>query len=177
MSEQEQTHSAAEKLITAYNRMMQRVRNTLDQAGDQAVPSLERNIEHAKEKAIELGELTREEAEKIAFYLRRDMQDAGEYLARTGRELGDWLEFDIDLIEDRLLDIFSLVADKTKLELMQFEQELREGPAYHTGEITGPGALMCDACGEIVHFHATGHIPPCPACRETHFHRPRVAQE
>jgi hypothetical protein len=31
------------------------------------------------------GELTREEAEKVAGYLERDLQDAGKHLAETGQ--------------------------------------------------------------------------------------------
>ncbi len=173
MSDTEHKSSTTEQSTGAYNRMMERVKSAIEDAGEQAIPAMQKNIEHARDKAVELGELTREEAEKIADYLKRDLQDAGEFLANTGHELGDWLRFDIDLIEDRLLDILSQVTDRTKVELMQFEQQFREGPAYRTGEITGPGTLMCDQCGELLHFHATGHIPPCPRCKSTHYHRSR----
>jgi NADH pyrophosphatase NudC (nudix superfamily) len=42
---------------------------------------------------------------------------------------------------------------------------------YHTGEITGIGTLFCDNCGHSLHFSKTGHIPPCPHCSHTRFHR------
>jgi hypothetical protein len=41
---------------------------------------LRASIEHAAEKAVELGELTREEARLIGGYLKRDLEDAGQYL-------------------------------------------------------------------------------------------------
>jgi hypothetical protein len=42
---------------------------------------------------------------------------------------------------------------------------------YRTGEITGPGTLVCDNCEERLHFHKAGHIPPCPKCHGVIYHR------
>ena len=42
---------------------------------------------------------------------------------------------------------------------------------YHTGEISGPGTLLCVACGTELHLHKTGRIPPCPKCHATQFKR------
>lgn len=161
-----------QRATAAYNRMMARVKATLDEAGHSALPTLRQGVEKAVELAEQLGELTRDEAEKIATYLQRDLHDAGEYLATTGSDLRSWLRFDVELIEDRLLDLFGSVADRTRLELLELERQARTGPTYHSGEITGPGTLQCAECGKDIHFHATGHIPPCPACHGTHFARP-----
>jgi hypothetical protein len=161
-----------EKLLHAYNQMMQRVKQTLKQAGQAAEPRLRQAIDAAEEKAVELGELTREEAIRIGEFLRRDLQDAGTYLASDeAQELKDWLRFDIELIENQLLEMFLSVADQAKLDMLEFEEELAEASTYHTGEITGPGTLICKTCGELLHFHASGHIPPCPKCHDTYFTR------
>lgn len=162
--------STREQLQEAYNNMMMRVKTAIEEA-EEAAPVLTKHIANARETAIELGELTRNESEKIAAWLERDLQDAGKHLVSTGKELGDWLQFDIGLIETRLLDALLLAADHTRLEMQQFEQELKEGPAWNTGEITGPGTLVCSNCGANMRFHATGHIPECPDCGHTIFHR------
>ncbi|MFO1433556.1 MAG: zinc ribbon-containing protein [Candidatus Competibacteraceae bacterium] len=170
--------SQIDKLIQAYNRMMERVKIRLEEleaAEKDALPRLRHGIEHAMEKAVELGELSREEAQRIGAYLKRDLQDAGYYLATTGKEIGDWLRFDLDLVEDRLLDLFSKAADKTSLDRLQFEETLAEESTYQAGEITGPGTLQCDNCGERLAFHATSRIPVCPGCAGTRFSR--VADE
>ncbi len=172
------TESPSMKRLTeAYDRMMERVKAGLEeveQAEQQVLPNLQKSIEHAAETAVELGELTREEAELLGQYLKRDLQDAGHYLATTGHDLRAWLRFDLDLIEDRLLDFLRRAADKTRLEMLSFQEEVERASHYSSGEITGPGTLRCDNCGKVLHFHATAPIPPCPQCQATRFSRMAV---
>jgi len=156
-----------EKLIHAYNKMMERA---LKQA-ESGIHSMKQAFDWARDKAVDLDELTREEAEEIADYLKRDFHEAAHYLADTGHELRDWLHLDIGLIEQSLLELISSVADKTQIELKQIEQQARLASEYHTGQITGPGSLKCIECGEVLHFKQTGHIPPCPKCRHSVFIR------
>ena len=128
-------------------------------------------IRLAREKVSETGEITREEAEKISDYLKRDLQNAGEYMQDNNNDMADWLHMDIDLIEWNLLDLFLQTADKTKLELLLLEENAKHVNEYLTGEITGPGTLVCTQCNEELHFLNTGHVPPCPKCRSTLFKR------
>jgi len=162
------------KLTQAYDRMVERVKTLLEefeQVEKKTLPKLQRSIEHAAEKAVELGELTREEAHVVSDYLKRDLQDAGHYLAETGHDLNTWLRFDLELIEERLLDFFASAADKTRLELLNFSETVERASHYSSGEITGPGTLQCDQCGEQLAFHATVVIPDCPKCGATVFSR------
>lgn len=162
-----------EHLESAYDRMMERVHDAIKRAGDS--DSLHKYLEDAREKAVELGELTREEADKVATYLQRDLRDAGAFLSSGDSELGQWLRFDLQQIEDRLWEVFSRVADQTRLEWELFRRETQEPDAepifYHTSEVTGPGTLECVACNKLVHFRRVSHIPPCPACHKTEFRR------
>ena len=174
----EPTHDNS--LVDAYHRMMERVKHRLEeleQAEQEALPRLQASIEHAAEKAVELGELTREEARLIGGYLKRDLEDAGQYLAATGRDLRAWLRFDVELLEDRLLDFFQRGVDQSRLEFPAIETIGADAELvrYRSGEITGPGALQCEACGETVIFHAPAAIAPCPVCGGLSF--VRVSEE
>ena len=169
--------STREKWLNAYDDMMVRVKTALEEAEESTLPALQQFIENARDTAVELEELTREEAEKIAWFLQRDLQDAGKHLAETGHELGDWLRFDMHQIEDRLLEVLAMVADHTRLEMLKFEHDLEEGPVWNSGEVTGPGTLVCASCNAVIHFHATGYIPNCPDCGHTVFHRKTVKDE
>ena len=63
------------------------------------------------------------------------------------------------------------VVAKTRLELEKLADQAREASRYHTGEVTGPGTLICEGCGKEIHFHKAGRIPPCPGCQGTGFTR------
>jgi len=94
-------------------------------------------------------------------------------LAATGRDLSAWLQFDLELIEDRLSDFFQRGVDQSRLDLLAFETPPAEVDAklYHRGEVTGPGTLQCGECGELVVFRAPTLIEPCLACKGTVFVR------
>jgi polyhydroxyalkanoate synthesis regulator phasin len=170
----QEPQDAAEKLVRAYERMMERVHVTVEHAGSETIPNLRRYLDDAADKAVELGELTREEADRISGYIQRDVQDAAQFLNNRGEDISRWLRFDLELIEDRFQEMFSQVADRTCVELVALK-ERAFGPlpeeAYNTGEVTGPGTLRCAACGAELNFHKTAHIPPCPKCHKTEFER------
>ncbi|NOX75586.1 MAG: zinc ribbon-containing protein [Gammaproteobacteria bacterium] len=156
----------------AYERMQERTRQFLDDTTQDLLPNLIDALDSAKQQAIHLGELSKDEAELISTYLQRDLRDAGEYIKQQRGELADWLNFDIELIEERIWESLSLLVDQTTVELNQLKARAEYFGEWHTGEITGPGTLLCSACGEKIHFHKTGHIPPCPKCHATIYKRP-----
>jgi predicted RNA-binding Zn-ribbon protein involved in translation (DUF1610 family) len=165
------TPDLIDRLVSAYDTMLERVDEAMHRFEDRGVPALRRSIDQARERAVELGELSREEAERLGQYIQRDMEDAANFLADTGEEIRGWLGFDLRLVESKLLDLVSNVADQTSLQLRELREQARRADLYRTGEVTGPGTLVCTGCGKEMHFHKTGHIPPCPACKTTEFRR------
>jgi len=155
------------KLTVAYNLMLERARVIMAKAGKGAA----HGIDEAMEKASELGELSREEAAEVAGYVRRDLHDAAEFINDSGSELRDWLRFDMEVVERSVAEMFAQMVDHTKLELDKLEQRANAVGEWTTGEIVGIGTLECKGCGELLHFHHTGHIPPCPKCRGTAYRR------
>ena len=160
-----------DRMVEAYEDMLERVDEMLESAEKTTLPMMRKSLDTAREKAVELNELTREEAEKIANYLERDMKDAAHFLSETGEEFRNWLQFDMKLMEERMLSMFANVADRTKLELDRFARQASAASRYHTGEITGPGTLVCEACGEEISFYEAGQIPECPKCHAKRFKR------
>ena len=162
---------ALDKMVQAYEEMLKRTHDSLAKAGQETVPALRELLEKSRDHMVELGELTREEAAKVADYVERDIKDAATYITETGADLRQWWRFDLDQVEQRLLEMFTSVADQTSLQLRGWADQARHAIGYHTGEISGPGTLVCTACGTEVHLHQTGRIPPCPKCHATQFKR------
>lgn len=171
MSDSNDKPNWEERLAEAYDRMLARVRAGMEEMEKESRPMLHNAIENAKETATELGELSREEAEKVGQYLRRDVEHAAAFISRSGQDLGGWLRFDTELAERTLIDMMFQVADQTEVELAEFNARAEALGEWHTGEISGIGTLECKSCGEQLHFHRTGHIPPCPKCHGTTFRR------
>lgn len=165
MNANNEKHGLGERLVDAYNRMLERVRH-----GD-SDGTLHHAIDKAQETATELGELTREEAQRIGDYLRRDLHDAARFMEESGNQLADWLSFDLDVVEKGLLDLFSAAVDQSRVELNEWTLRGNLLGEWRTGEVTSMGTLECKSCGERLTFTATVHIPPCPRCCGTVFRR------
>jgi Zn finger protein HypA/HybF involved in hydrogenase expression len=162
-----------DRLTDAYEDMLEHVNDAMEETKENALPGLREYLSDVREKMVEIGELTREEAEQIATYLERDIKDAATYLHETGEQLSQWWHFDVQQVENRLLEMFINVADQTKLELERLAEQAKGASQYHTGEVTGPGTLICSNCGKVLNFKKAGRIPPCPDCKGTEFQRAR----
>jgi hypothetical protein len=103
--------------------------------------------------------------------LRRDLDDAINYVSETEYAFKDWLGFETSIIKTSFIKALLETADPTTLALLRMKDNAHEPYVYHTGEIAGYGTLICDECGENLHFHEAGKIPPCPKCHKTTFHR------
>jgi small-conductance mechanosensitive channel len=163
------------KQVHAYHRMVERVKDALHLSQDSTLPGLQRAIDTAKDRAVELDELTREEAERIGDYLQRDLRDAAEYLVETGDELSAWLQFDLELIGERIAEHLPVLVDQTRLELEQelerLSQEAQEVGQWESGEVTVGGTFRCIKCGQTLRLFGPTQIAPCTRCQGTVFQR------
>ena len=169
-------HQSSNRLIDTYNQMMATIRETFENA-DTSDLTLQKALNDAKEQAVHLGEVTIEEAHEISEYIKRDINDAAEYMMDSSAEFSDWLMLDIEIIERQIIDLFLSVADRTRIELEQFQNPPHDPNEYQTGEITGPGTLVCTKCGHNISFITTGEIEDCPECKNTTFQRAQTTQK
>ncbi len=167
----DQEKDSVDRLVAAYEAMLKRVHEAAETAEEKTVPWLRETLQDARERTVELGELTREEADKVSRYIERDLEDAAGFIAETGQEFRDWLSTDWQLMQDRMLEMFAGMADQTSQALKEFAEQARTAGRYQTGEITVPGTLGCLACGAELRIKKTGPVPPCPKCLATSFER------
>lgn len=159
------------KLVHGYEQLLQRMEKTLASAKEHSENALKLALDSAREKAVELGELSREEAEKLYEFISRDLHNVGQYLATEEREVVDWLHLSLLEVEKKSLKRFTTLAEAAKLEIKHLEKAKVRFNEWHTGEITSIGTLSCQSCGEMIHFNHVGHIPPCPKCHATVYRR------
>ena len=157
------------KLIKAYDDLM----GHLYEAMDDTLHSVAEALDIAKDKTAALGGHTQEEINKIADYVMRDVEHVAtsSTVKEENDSLSEWLKFDIELIENFALDAFMSIADKTKVKLAALEMEAKQYHPYKSGDVTGPGTFVCDACGKQIAFKSTSVLPECPACKGSAFTR------
>ncbi|APZ43520.1 zinc ribbon-containing protein [Acidihalobacter ferrooxydans] len=161
--------STPSQMDKGYARMLERTHEIMSKSGER----LEAAVEQARDTAHELGELTRDEAELLAQYVKRDLRDMGDHLRDENDDLRAWFHMDTELIESSIRDLLFSVADQTSLQLAEFARAANQPATWHTGEITAPGVLECTQCGHLMHFTQVGRIPPCAQCHHTEFRRRR----
>jgi len=160
-----------EKLVAAFEHMVESVHKSMHEAEEALAPTIDEMVHNAQHLARDVFTLTQEEAESLSATLKRDMHKANQVLNQQSKEIRDWLSFDIDLVEDRFIDMIARAADKTWLEFRAFENDNLQMAEYRSGEVCNAGSFSCQQCGEILRLSTTGQIPPCTNCGHTVFQR------
>ena len=158
----------ADKLVKGYNTMLDKLSEWTEKADETAGPMIINGVKDAEEFLAELQEWSKEEIDLISRYVKRDLHDAAVKMEGNNKSFKEWLEFDLHRVEEKLLSVFSNMADQTRQELDHLKETANE---WHTGEVTGIGTLVCTNCGKELHFLKSGRIPPCSSCSHTIFKR------
>jgi len=160
-----------EKLVAAFEHMVENVNESVHKAEEALAPTIDEMVANAQNIAREVYTLTQEEAETLGTTLKRDMQKANEAMNQQSKELKEWFNFDLELVEDRFIEMIARAADKTWLDFRAFENEDHQASLYLSGEVCNAGSFSCCKCGEITRLSATGLLPACTACRHEKFYR------
>lgn len=107
---------SANHLISAYNQMIHEMHDAFEQTGSGYI-SLQKALEVSKQKVLRNCDVSAEEAYEIGEFIKRDINDAAEYMMENRADFFDWLSLDIEVIERKIIDMFLAVADNTRLEL------------------------------------------------------------
>ena len=111
---------SANHLISAYNQMIKEMQITFEQT-DSGYITLQKALEVSKRTVLNRCEVSAEEVYEIGEFIKRDINDAAEYMMENSADFFDWLSLDIEVIERKVIDLFLAVADSTRLELERYK--------------------------------------------------------
>ncbi len=159
--------------LKVYNRMLATVEARFGEMENRTREALREEIANAVEFENELEEMTREEVDLLATYLRRDLEHLMKFVDETGEGVGEWLRLDLSLIERQLSDLLFSIADKSQLDTLELDQKIHNQDVGHyiSGEIATAGVLRCLSCAHMRCLTETSHIEPCEACNSHYFER------
>lgn len=147
-----------EQFITRTEELIRNGRKNLDEA-----------ISKAGEDLSSVGTFTREQSEKIAGFVKKDIENAVDSAGKAKESMKEAV--DPKRVAVGAQSVFSKILSMTAETLNDWAQKSEKQLEFKTGEITSPGTLTCRNCDEQLHMKKTARIPPCPKCHKTDFRK------
>ena len=121
-------------------------------------------LKKAKEELSAAGDFSREQADRIGEYVRRDLKANADKAAEAVKKAVQPHRLAAG-VQSTFARILTSAAE-TLTELAERSEKTLE---YKTGEITSMGTLTCKNCDAEMHMTNTTRILPCPKCHITIF--------
>ena len=122
----------ASRLQRAYDSARRWLREDLPAAEREAADNLIEVMGKVREYLVAAEDLTREEAQQVVDTLRYDLREAAHHWHELELEYLDWARFDVDRLEQAVLEKLLSAADPTWVELARFQagrQRLADDPS------------------------------------------------
>lgn len=140
---------------------------------EELMASGRKNLDEALKKASEdfaaAGDFTREQSERIAGYVKRDLGHTADHLNKTTESIKGAVR--PQRLAAGAQSFFAKILTTTSTHLTEWAQKAEAQLEFKTGEITSPGTLTCKNCQEELHMKRPARIPPCPQCHKTVFRK------
>lgn len=161
MSDQNE-HKNEHEEVGLYDKLAARTADILEEGRK----TFDEALKKAKEELASAGDFSREQADRLGEYVRRDLKDNAGKATEAVRKA----------IEPQRLaagaqSAFSRILTSAAETLTELAERSEKSLEYKTGEITSPGTLTCKNCEAVMHMTKTTRIPPCPKCHKTVFRK------
>ena len=155
-----------------YDRVLLRLTKDLKSSEAPSWDVLQEKIHDAVELEMAAAEMTRDEMDLLKAYLYRDLKKLGYYAHETGEGIAAWLKFDLNVLEQTLVEQLKQIADQTRIGHEELRERLdHDEDQYLAGELATVGTLECLECGHQLTLQATEKLENCSACQGKFFKR------
>ena len=132
-----ESYDPFDTLSEAYEMMYESVAEDLHKSDNKTGLLIHELVDEAKDKIIDLEEIAEEDAEKLVAWLKRDLDEATNYVSETEYALKDWLGFETSQIKNAMIHTLLETTDRTTLALLRMKKSAHKPYNYHTGEVAG----------------------------------------
>jgi Zn finger protein HypA/HybF involved in hydrogenase expression len=166
MSEEDKNGKRQEQEdVSLYEKFISRTEELIDSGRK----NLDEALKRVGDELVSAGHFTREQSEKIAGYVKKDIQQAVDNADKARAHLKEAV--DPQRVAVGAQSLMSRILTRTAETLNGWAQKSEQQLEFKTGEITSPGTLTCKKCHETLHMKKTARIPPCPQCHGTLFRK------
>ena len=88
-------HDPIESMGEAYELLLEKAQQKAHQSG----VAIHQTIDEVRGDIVALTKFSEDEVVKLEAYVKRDLNDAAGYLDKTGKELKEWVGFDVGLMK------------------------------------------------------------------------------
>lgn len=131
--------------------------------------TFEEAMKKAGDEFTSAGKFTREQADKVANFVRRDLSHLGDQADKAREAIKKAV--DPHRVAAGAQSALARILASAAETLGEWAEKSEKQVEYKTGEVTSAGTLTCKACDNEIHLSNTGHIPPCPKCHKTVFRK------
>jgi len=144
-----------EKLASRTADLLEEGKKTFDEA-----------LKKAKEELSTAGDFSREQADKLGEYVRRDLKENADKAKEAVKKA-----VEPQRVAAGVQSAFTRILTTAAETLTELAERSEKSLEFKTGEITSPGTLTCKECEAEMHMTKTTRIPPCPKCHKTVFRK------
>ena len=161
MSDQNENKNEHEE-IGLYEKLASRTADLLEEGKK----TFDEALKKAKEELASAGDFSREQADRLGDYVRRDLKENAGKAAEAVKKA-----IEPQRIAAGAQSAFSRILTSAAATLTELAERSEKSLEYKTGEITSAGTLTCKDCEAEMHMTKTTRIPPCPKCHKTVFRK------
>lgn len=161
MTEQNEPQREQEE-VGLYEKLAARTADLLDEGKK----TFDEALKKAKEELAAAGDFSREHADRIGDYVRRDLMN-------STRKAGESVKKAVapQRLAAGVQSAFARIVSSAAETLTELAERSEKSLEYRTGEVTSPGTLTCKECSAEIHMTKTTRIPPCSKCHKTLFRK------
>ncbi|WP_026960685.1 zinc ribbon-containing protein [Aliagarivorans taiwanensis] len=154
------------KRIKAYQAFVEDLSKRLQQAGKISQEELSHLIDTTQKYMQAASDLTKDEWQMIANYVRRDLSDWQDDNRRAFEGSPG-----MRLLSDSIWHWLAKMSDTTRVEWHELLGDLQHQGVYQQGELVGLGTVECTECGTKRAVWHPELLAACDNCGGTQFYR------
>lgn len=149
-----------------YQSLLDNLSDWLLQSARQDMLTLYELVEQAKAYLRAAEDLSLEEIHTLENYLLRDIKAFAHELREDADNSLWWMN-----TKNNLWQLIATMADPSKLELFEMQEDVAHQGIYQAGELVAIGELVCTQCGHRHQVTGVERIQPCIECSHEQFSR------
>ncbi|WP_220718463.1 zinc ribbon-containing protein [Agarivorans litoreus] len=160
------------KRVKAYQAFVEDLEKRIQESGEVGQEELSKLIDTTQEYLQAASDLSQDEWQLIANYVRRDLSDWKTDYQRAYEESPS-----MALLKESIWYWLAKLSDQSQVEWHELIGDLQHQGVYQSGELIGLGVIECAECGDKTALWHPTIISSCEHCQGKRFYRHPISEQ